>query len=184
MTLVFKYVTAGTLGGIFLGASFLGIANRFVRKKADTIDKSQKKDHENDGMSSEDFTILETISNDVNISSERAQNPPFTLGNTFVVCGVLFAFLAIGNIRFYQMWRARHSNNRFDADAFQRGFDRFMNEKAYETRKGEGPVNFPASQPARHSALTAGRRRRRPGARAREIPPGHRAVLEGLRLGV
>jgi hypothetical protein len=138
MAVVWKYVTAGTLGGIFFGASFLGIANKISSRKEKNFEDNSLNDNDEirNSNSREELDALAIFHSDAK-TSEPAQSSPFTLSNTIFACGVLGAFLAIGNIRFYQMWRARHSNNRFDADAFQRGFDRFMNEKAYETQGGD-----------------------------------------------
>ncbi len=149
MAAVWKYVTFGTFGGIFVGASVLGIANKFTQRKKnkreplkDTIENIDLKERERDETSSEELNLLTAFHIDAKTPSDSAHDSPFTISNTFFACGVLCAFIAIGNIRFYQMWRARHSNNRFDADAFQRGFDRFMNEKAYETQRGDDPASF------------------------------------------
>ena len=115
-----------------LGASFLNIAGYFSRKKklpTNLTESSANLDSES--KSRDELEAIGIFVTDL----KKTENSNHEYKN-FLICSLFCACLVIGNIRFYQMWKARHSNNRFDADAFQRGFDRFMNEKAYENYKG------------------------------------------------
>ena len=135
MAAVWKYVTAGTFGGLLVGYSFVHLGGSIASSKT-----ARKRPDPDDSQDSEITAVKELVLPINSIENKIKIEPIF--GNSLYVYGLLCALITVGNIRYYQMWRARHSNNRYDADAFLRGFDRFMNEKAYETHKGFRNFSF------------------------------------------
>jgi hypothetical protein len=135
MAVVWKYVAAGTFGGIMVGTSFISFAGMFVGKKKSRADLQDSVDHSVPMISETNNSEPEFMGN-FKSDQTKEETSSYSFSQNLMYCSILCACLAIGNIRFYQMWKARHSNNRFDADAFQRGFERFMNEKSYENYKG------------------------------------------------
>mmetsp|Transcript_18852 Transcript_18852/g.51905 ORF Transcript_18852/g.51905 Transcript_18852/m.51905 type:complete len:217 (-) Transcript_18852:257-907(-) len=138
MTSGLKYGLGGALGGLAVGASFVSLTNYYLSmsrtksivKKADRSENASdsKMDQEMDDSISKFFKSVP--------ADPQTAADAWTNRTALYACSILCACLLIGNIRFYQMWKHRYKQKRFDADAFQRGFEKFMNENESESHTG------------------------------------------------